>query len=449
MHGGWTTQFDHSASFSTGHDDASFINPQYPLAAWPDQAFVDGKKLAQVAPGAVGAGQFAVDYAARTLTIGADPDGHPVQASDLERAFVVQAAGVTLQGFGVRNYATPIPRMGALEIQGKSDVLRDLVVCDNATQGISFLGSDEVGQYLSVAGNGLTGIHANQADGLTLANSVVTGNNSENFNPSPSSGGIKVTRLRDVTITANVVENNVNTKQIWLDESVVGFAITNNTVSGSLFGIDTEISDSGIIANNSVTGGTRGLYVYNTGNVRVYNNSFTGQTQGSIFMSQDYRRQAHASDPGHDPRAPIPDPTDPWVIRNVTIANNTFGGYTSGGTWQIYALDKQTNTRVDRMNLQIRGNYFARRTSNAQPSMVGWGGGDNSTVTRYETPAALAAAKNSSWSNLQPGAASPATTIVNSHPAANAVTSTAVPLPSDIAQAIGQAIGVMRIGAFS
>jgi parallel beta-helix repeat protein len=292
----------------------------------------------------------------------------------------------------------------------------------------------------------MTGIHGNSSDDLTLANSLITGNNRENFNPSPSSGGIKVTRSRGVTITSNVVSNNINTKQIWIDESVVGFNISSNRVSSSLIGIDTELSDTGVIANNTVSGGTIGLYIFDTGNVKVFNNSLLGQSTGSIFLSQDARRQAHAGDPGHDPRRPIPDATNPWVVRNIVTANNSFGGYVSGGAWQFYALDKATGISADSMHLTISGNYFVHRDTNSQPSMVGWGGGDNHSITRYETPSALSAAKNSTWTNLQLSGATTTNTIAEAR--TSSATSSAVPLPADVAQAIGQSAGIRHIGTF-
>jgi hypothetical protein len=79
--------------------------------------------------------------------------------------------------------------------------------------------------------------------------------------------------------------------------------------------------------------------------------------------------------------------------------------------------------------------------------MVGWGGGDDHTVTRYETPAALAAAKNSSWANLQVVGVVPGKAIANVH-AAPSSDSVAVPLPSDIAQAVGKPAGTKHIGTF-
>ena len=54
------------------------------MAAHPDQIFIDGAPVAQVATRAqVGPGKFYVDYATDELVLGSDPTGKQVRASDL------------------------------------------------------------------------------------------------------------------------------------------------------------------------------------------------------------------------------------------------------------------------------------------------------------------------------------------------------------------------------
>ena len=67
--------------------------------------------------------------------------------------------------------------------------------------------------------------------------------------------------------------------------------------------------------------------------------------------------------------------------------------------------------------------------------MVAWGKGDNKTLERYETPAALAAAKNGGWKNAQIGSAKPILSMA-SDKTTNA--SVAVAIPSDVATASGR-----------
>jgi parallel beta-helix repeat protein len=440
VHSGWTNQFDHSASFSTGTNSSAFINPSYPMAAWPDQVFINGAKLAQVAAGSsVGAGQFSVNYSAKTLTIGSDPTGKEVRSSDLVKALTASATNVTLQGFGVRRYGTPLPQMGTVSLYGGSNTARNLVVSDNATQGISMMHSYNIVDHVTSTGNGMTGIHGNQADGSVIKNSFISGNNAEHFNASPSAAGMKITRTLGFTISNNTVTNNLATG-IWLDESVRRFTIANNTSTGNKKGITIELSDTGIVANNVLTG-EYGLWALDSGNIKVFNNSFSGVTNKAVGLSQDARRQAASGAVGRDPRMPVPDPTCPWLTRNITVANNQFA---KGGSYQVFALDQQTNISADQMNLVINGNFFAYKDTSTDASMVAWGGSDNHSVTLYQTPAALAAAKNATWKNAQATPVGSKTPLLLS-----TVESTiAVPLPSDVAAVIGVASGTRSVGTF-
>jgi parallel beta-helix repeat protein len=442
VHSGWTNQFDHSSSFSTGSNNSTFINPAYPMAAWPDQSFLDGANLAQVSSSSVvGAGQFSVNYTAQTLTVGSNPAGHVLRSSDLIKAFTITAANVTLQGFGVRRYGNALPQMGAVLLYGTSDTIRNLVVSDNATQGVSMAHSYHVVDHVTANGNGMTGMHANQADGSVIKNSVVAGNNSEHFNASPSAGGMKITRTNGFTISNNLADGNFATG-IWLDESVRNFKIVNNTSSGNTKGMTIELCDTGIIANNDLIGGSMSIWILDSGNIKVFNNRVSNNTSKAIRLSQDARRQAADGAVGRDPRMPVPDPTCPWLTRNITVSNNVFGRQ---GAYQLFALDEQTNIPADDMNIVVDGNLFATKTISTEASMLGWGGNDNHTVTVYLTPAALNAAKGKSWTNLQRVSTG---TIAELQASVSGSMSAAVPIPSDVAAAIGVSTGTEWIGTF-
>ena len=446
VHSGWTAHFDHSASFTHGDNSGGFVNPAYPMAAWPDQVFVDGVGLKQVQSAArVGPGTFFVNYSAQTLTIGTDPTGHEVRASDIERAFYVAAHGVTLRGFGVRRYATPLPQMGTVLLYGGGDVAQNVVVTDNATQGLSFFGVGNLADHVTAADNGMVGIHANMADSFTIQNSLIAHNNVEHFNPSPSAAGVKITRSRGVTIRDSVVKDTLGAKGIWLDESVVGFTLASNTVTGQPVNVQVELSDTGIVANNTVSGGVQGIYLFDTGNVRVYNNDVADNTVGSIFLSQDARREANPSDPGHDPRQPIPDPSCPWLTRNVTVANNVFGPYPRGGLFQFYALDKadahprgRDESGHHRKRVSLRAPPAPARGQ--VPTLIGWGGGNNVTVTRYDSVTAFQQAKNATWTNTE---------VVSTGDRAlvrDASDWSAKPIPAGVAAVMGVPAGTRVVG---
>jgi parallel beta-helix repeat protein len=427
---GWTAQFDHSASFTKGSDAGGFVNSNYPMAAWPDQMFVDGSQLDQVAAGTTpGPGQFAVDYNADTLTIGSDPSGHSVRASDLEKAFTV-AGSVTMRGFGVRRYATPLPDIGTVFLGGSmgGNLLQNLVVEDNATQGVGVSVSRTTVDHVTTNDNGMTGLMANTSNNLVVENSVLDGNNTQHFNSAPSAGGMKIGRTNGVIIKNNEVEHNIGIDGIWTDITTMNFQIVGNTVADNHgpYGIITELSDGGIVADNTVSGARYGYTAFDTGDVQIYNNTFTNNSVWDIGASQDERRN---TDPATKSAAP-------WIVHNLTVSNNLYG---SAGSFQFYALDKATHIPASSMAIVVTGNAFPSPTGAV---MVGWGGSDNSTVTYYRTPDALNAGLHVSWDNvLLDGSGSQRA--ADSDP-----DDVAVPLPADVANAIGVPTGTKHVGTF-
>jgi hypothetical protein len=106
-------------------------------------------------------------------------------------------------------------------------------------------------------------------------------------------------------------------------------------------------------------------------------------------------------------------------------------------------LDKDTNRSASSMNIIINGNLFHQRSASTD-SMVGWGAGDNHTVTGVQSPAALNTMVGKAWVNLQSAAGVSLATQV----AAGAAATAAVALPTNVAAAIGQSTGSKRIGMY-
>jgi len=221
--------------------------------------------------------------------------------------------------------------------------------------------------------------------------------------------------------------------------------VTNNVATNNTKNqIEVEVSSKAIVANNEALGGETGILLYDAGQVKAFNNELGGSRLFGIKLAQDYRRQSNSKVPeAHDPRRPIPDPTVTWLTKDITISNNVFG---NGGKFQFYGLDGETNIAVDRMNVTINGNLFNKRTETSQPTMVAWGKGDNKTLERYESPAALAAAKNGSWKNAQTNGSS---SISSMQAGISGYNSYAVSLPSDVASAIGTSAGTRALGVLT
>ncbi|MGZ6979845.1 MAG: hypothetical protein ACXVJW_17180, partial [Acidimicrobiia bacterium] len=98
----WTIKFDASPTYTRGAPDSTaanwgFVDPNYPMAAHPDQIWIDGTPQRQVASLAqVVPGTFFHDEAGSKLYLGTDPTGKSVRASTLVTALMVRSASSQL-----------------------------------------------------------------------------------------------------------------------------------------------------------------------------------------------------------------------------------------------------------------------------------------------------------------------------------------------------------------
>src|SRR5690606_10574188 len=145
------------------------------------------------------------------LYIGTNPSGQTVRVSALVQAIRVRADNVTLRGFGIRRYAPSVPDMGAVTLERSGGTLEHLAVHDSATTGISVMSSGATLRNVHVPRSGMLGIHGNHADNLLAEQVLSEGNNVERFNGAPVSGGMKITRARNLTVRDSVFRNNLGT----------------------------------------------------------------------------------------------------------------------------------------------------------------------------------------------------------------------------------------------
>jgi hypothetical protein len=440
VHDGWNAQFDSTAGYTKGAAPSgpnwSFVNPSYPMAAHPDQAWRDGTALRQVASAAeVVSGTFYVDYAAHQLVLGDDPNSHEVRATDLPVALTLRSSHSTVRGIGIHRYATAIPDIAMLRLTGSYDTAENVIVSESGSAGLAVIGANGTVSNVTTESNALLGIHASYADGLMVTGVLAQNNNTEHFNYSPVSGGIKVGRSRGVVISHSDFRNNLGTG-VWLDESVYNANVTSSTMAGNAsHGLSFEISSTGILADNVVTGnGADGFKINNTDRVKIWNNQISDNAR-NVEVVQDARRGATLSDAGHDPRQKLPDPTMPWIISNVQLMNNIIGK-PSAGSYELYAYDYSGQYTAPQMLAGVDGNRFTKIAPGAE---IVWGiGGGKSSI--FTTVSAFASATGQGSSNTEldgtPG----------SHPAAEAAAP--LPLPGDVAVAIGQPVGTRHLGNF-
>ncbi len=378
---GWRTQFDHSPTYTFGAADNrssgwGFVNAAYPMAAWPDQVWVNGGRMRQVSsPSRVSRGTFAVDYANDRLYLGTNPRGRTVRASTLAKAISVRASGTRLVGLRVRRYAPSVPHMGAITLERPGARLSYMTISGMATTGLSAIADDARLYHVQVTRSGMLGIHASGAYGLRLNRVAVRYNNVEHFNSAPAAGGMKVHRSRNVSVRSSVFLGNRGTG-LWFDVSNYNMRLVNNRIlNNSGHGIFLEISERAVVADNLIRGNDgSGVLVDNTGHVRIWNNTVMG-TGRPINVVQDSRRASAMSFPGYDYRRPTPDPTVPWVTRVIRVSNNVISGPTSAANCLLCVEDYTHARSAAQMDVLANGNAYRRRSRGAPAWVVVWSAG--------------------------------------------------------------------------
>ena len=446
---GWTTEFDSSPTFTRGAPDATeaywgFVNSAYPMAAHPDQIFVDGVAMQQVSSrGAVVANTFYHDRAADRLYLGTDPNGRAVRASALVRAFELRADGVVLRGFGVRRYSPSVPDMGTITVERPNITLENLAVTDNATTGVFVGSSNAVIRGVYIARSGMLGLAGNHADNLLVDRVLSEANNLEHFNSAPVSGGAKITRSRVVTFQNSVFRFNYG-PGMWFDESTYDIDLSGNeTRSNTGHGISLEISATATVVNNIIESnpGGQGIKVNNTSNVQIWNNTFVGNGR-SINIVQDPRRYGDGS-PGKDPRYPN-DPTMTWLLGPVTVANNVIANQATGNCL-LCVEDYSKQRSAEQIGVTANGNVYNRPSASSPSWVVVWsrGAGNPAVFTTLDAFRSATGQEGSGVLLTGPAVVTPFGVPTADMPSPGI----AVPLPADVAAVAGWAAGTRYLGA--
>jgi parallel beta-helix repeat protein len=371
----WELIFDSSPTYTRGAEDNAeehwqFINPEHPMAAHPDQVWLDDEPLIQASSRAeLDAGSFYLDEETATLWLGADPTGHVVRASALQRALSIRAEGSTVRGIGIRRYAPSVPDLGTVTIERPGVTFENVVVSENATTGIFVTAARVALHHVTVVDNGMIGIAANYADEFVLDGLKVSDNNSEWFNKAPVAGGLKLTRSRLVVVTGSEFSRN-NATGLWFDQSSRDMAITGSRMEGNQgHGVFLEISARAVIAGNLVTGNRDlGMKINDTSSVEIRNNVVSGN-MNAISVLQDERLKSDASVPGHDERH-MDDDEMTWLGTDVTIVGNTLVG--NGERGLLWVEDYSRERSAKDFGITVEGNLYARAANGDPTTIIAW-----------------------------------------------------------------------------
>ncbi|MFZ1286356.1 MAG: right-handed parallel beta-helix repeat-containing protein [Candidatus Phosphoribacter sp.] len=452
---GWTQRFDHSPTYTQGAPDSTvpywqFVNTAtYPMAAHPDQVFIDGTALTQVKSlSLVTAGKFFLDESSSKLYIGTNPSGRAVAASTLIKAFSVRAASTVIRGIGVRRYSPSVFHMGGITVEAPSVRLENVQIEDTATTGISVLREDCTLDRVTIRRSGMLGIHSRYADRLRLLSLSVTGNNDQRFNVAPVSGGAKLGQTRGVTLSNSDFSGNFG-PGFWQDLSTYNTTITGSRFTDNLGdGIFLELSAKAVVANNFVArNGLAGLKINNTSNVHIWNNTIVANVGRAVWLAQDSRRNTNPNDPAVDRRVAWPDPEMPWTLGPVTLRNNVVAQAATSASCVICNEDYSRQMTAEQMRLSLNGNLYQRVSSTSPAWLTIWSRGATNpyvfttlaswTSTTGQESRGREFVGGESLVDAQGRLTASATALISA---------VALPLPADIAAIVGRPAGTVHLG---
>lgn len=391
---GWTTKFDSSPTHARGKPDNTtpawrWVNSAYPMAAHPDQVWIDGVAQSQVGSlQEVKANTFYVDYATNRIYLGSDPSGKQVRASNLQIAMTMLNTDSTVRGIGIRRYAPSVPDLGAVRLFGTTNItLKDLVITENATLGLSISGANTVLSHVTASHNGQMGIGSNRAVGMTVDSVLIDTNNTEHFNSAPSAGGFKFSRAKDVTVRNSVFRDNFG-NGMWFDESSTGVTVASSDfVTNDSDGLVFELSADVRAVNNVIRGNVEaGILVLDTSQIALWNNSISGGQMG-IRVDDGPRSSKDSKDPSYDGAGnPVT-----WETKDVVVKNNVVGNMTqmaNGANWcGLVCITDSSGARktAAQMNAALDGNVYYRAGAGDLPAAtIRWANG-TAGVANYRT----------------------------------------------------------------
>lgn len=422
---GWTTEFDSSPTYTRGAPDNTelnwqFVNPAYPMAAHPDQVWINDQPQKQVKyRSQVTAGSFFVDYASNQIVLGSDPTGKTVRSSALSVGITATAAGSSIRGIGIRRFAPSVPDKGALRIYGNNTKLENVEVTESATQGVTLSGSGMSIRKVTSSRNGLTGFETTKTDNLVVDLTRAEDNNRERFNAAPVAAGIKVHTSRGVTIKNSIFSGN-SANGIWFDVSNYDARVIGNDVIGNSHdGVIWELSEKLLMVDNRITGnGVQSVFVLDAGSARIWNNTISGGSEPVRIHDTNRESTSGVS----------------WHVKDMEFSNNIVTANRSGWCGNLCLLN-DSDSRIGNQMARLNGNVYHRASATNPSFLVRWSGGKG-VKKDYTSFSAFRSAT---------GQESKGREIVGTLPTSGSLQGEAI--PADVSSLLGLSAGSTRVGS--
>ena len=314
------------------------------MAAYPEQVFVDGQPLTQVAtrdevtsssffvddpdpvtlkePGNSRGGYNVKPHTGTSYVIGVNPAEHTVEVVQHSRALTISAAGAALKGVTVEKYS-PVqewdyadPEIGLLSGGAMVFASATDLRIENSTfrysSAASALGVAN-SENSTISGNvfennGAGGFGIDKSSNITVEHNRWTSNNTSGFNTTSCGayctlGDTKITHAEGIRFAYNTVDysnsgkdaslpENYSTDRrvgVWFDEGVINSEIVgNHFINVGKSAIFDEVSSGNIIASNIVENSFGGIVLSGTDSDKIFNNTIV-DTLSPMVIREDTR----------------------------------------------------------------------------------------------------------------------------------------------------------------
>ena len=377
------------------------------MAAYPEQVFVDGQPLTQVAtrdevtsssffvddpdpvtlkePGNSRGGYNVKPHTGTSYVIGVNPAEHTVEVVQHSRALTITAAGAALKGVTVEKYS-PVQEWdyndpeiklftgGAMVFAWANDL-----VIENSTfrysSAASALGVAN-SQNSTVSGNvfennGAGGFGIDKSSNIAVEHNRWTSNNTSGFITTACGayctlGDTKIAHAEGIRFAHNIVDysnldkdvslpENYSTDHrigVWFDEGGINSQIVDNYFVNVPVAIFNEVSSKNMIASNIVEGAGVGIHVSGSDDTQIWNNTIS-HALTSIFIQEDDRSKGYnARDEDGSCTRPQPWSVEhglSWDTTGTAIYNNILSSEQTtakdGDPWAFSMMMKVTGAQ--------------------------------------------------------------------------------------------------------
>lgn len=276
------------------------------------------------------------------LYIGANPSTYDIRVTDRQTLFNSIGANTTMRGIGFRRYAPSLPQWGCLKFHRPNGVLENCTFEDISGVGVSVIGSTTNTGANNITVNRCTfrrigdlGLHIDQIDYAAVTDCRFEYCNDKLFNPAPSAGAVKVSKMRYFTGTRNLYYYTHRGKGFWSDVDCQSiYEINSDFIGCEQRGAVYELTnDVHVLGCRFKDLGESAIVFMDSEGSEVWNCSFynIGLTRGQV-MGADTNSCAGIA-VFTDARTPRESSRITYYDQRITNGTITWGGNATGGYW--------------------------------------------------------------------------------------------------------------------